>query len=109
MAFGKWRKSARDTGPGGGVRGVIRRGLAETTGRLPSERIAKRRVVEGRNPYDQSRRDLKKPVKVNVRRQEQETPSPYEGAGNPYNSAVEVPSKKKLDWDDVPFDTRHKG
>lgn len=108
MVFGRWKKSVRDSSSGGEVDGVIRRGLAETTGRLPSERVSRRPTVEGRNPYDQSGRQARKMSLIKPARKPLEEPSPYEGAGNPYNTAGDVPCKKKLSWDDAPVGTSGK-
>lgn len=105
MVFGRWKKSVRDTAAKGEIDGVIRRGLAETTGRLPSERIATRPRVEGRNPYNQTSRQIRKSPAVASPGRASDT-SAYDGPGNPYNTAAEVPEKKKPSWKDVPIDTR---
>ena len=107
MVFNRWKKSARDPGSSGEIEGVVRRGLAETTGRLPSERVTQRRTVEGMNPYDQSGSHMRKSQPV-ASKKSSPAASPYDGAGNPYNSASVVPEKKSRSWSDVPIDTSPK-
>jgi hypothetical protein len=108
MVFGRWKKSVRNDSSDGEVDGIIRRGLAETTGRLPSERVSRRPAVEGRNPYDQSGRQARKMSLINPAREAPGAPSRYSGAGNPYNTAGDLPSEKKPSWDNVAIDTREK-
>ncbi|MGD8636542.1 MAG: hypothetical protein PVI48_08755 [Gammaproteobacteria bacterium] len=108
MVFGRWKKSVRDDSSGGEVDGIIRRGLAETTGRLPSEMVSRRPTVEGRDPYDQSGRHVRKMSLVNPARKGSGARSPYSGAGNPYNTAGDTPSEKKTSWDDVAIDKRER-
>ncbi|KPK54235.1 MAG: hypothetical protein AMJ59_25035 [Gammaproteobacteria bacterium SG8_31] len=108
MVFGRWKKSVRDDSSGGEVDGMIRRGLAETTGRLPSEMVSRRPKVEGRDPYDQSGRHVRKMSLVNPARKGSGARSPYSGAGNPYNTAGDTPSEKKTSWDDVAIDKRER-
>lgn len=107
MVFDRWKKSAGDRGRSGEIEGVVRRGLAETTGRLPSERVTQRRTVEGMNPYDQSGSHMRKSQPV-PRKKNAPATSPYDGDSNPYNSASVVPEKKKPGWSDVPIDTSSK-
>lgn len=108
MVFGRWKKSVRNDASDGELDGLIRRGLADTTGRLPSERVSRRPTVEGRNPYDQSGRHARKMSLINPARKSAEPSSPYSGAGNPYNTAGDLPSGKKPAWESVGADTRDK-
>jgi hypothetical protein len=108
MVFGRWKKSVRDNSSGGEVDGMIRRGLAETTGRLPSEMVSRRPKVEGRDPYDQSGRHTRKMSLINPAKKAAVPSSPYSGAGNPYNTAGDLPARKKTGWDEVEIDHREK-
>ncbi|MDH3916179.1 MAG: hypothetical protein OEU49_01030 [Chromatiales bacterium] len=82
------------------VDGVIRRGLAEASGRMPSERVRKRVPPEGSNPYDTIGKSAKRVPAASPKA----SPIKTADACNPYNSGQEQPSKKKKSWDDVHID-----
>lgn len=102
MFFGRKKKSAtRQAAVHDKVDGVIRRGLAEMSGRASSERAASKPRFEGANPYNctgrVARRSTAKP-KLGA----SATGSPYQGPNNPYDNAGEVPAKRKRkSWDDA--------
>jgi hypothetical protein len=83
------------------VEGIVHRGLAEASGRLPSERVRRRTPPEGSNPYDTIGKSAKRTPRAAPKKK---SPSESTGAHNPYNSAQEQPGKKKKSWDDVHFD-----
>jgi hypothetical protein len=101
MVFGRKKRSAARGSPSDdGVDGIVRRGLAATTGRLPSERTSSPPRVEGANPYNSTGRVAKRtPAGPKIRGRDEETP--YKGANNPYDNATKVPAKKKMSWDDA--------
>jgi len=102
MIFGRKKKSAaRETSLHDEVDGVIRRGLAATTGRLPSEHVSSRPRVEGTNPYNSTGRVAKRAPAAPKRPPRQEE-TPYGGPDNPYDNASKVTGKKrKMTWDDA--------
>lgn len=103
MIFGRKKKSAAKDKPlRDEAGGVIRRGLAETTGRLPSERVASKPRLEGANPYNSIGRAAKRTPLASRARPGQEVSS-YEGRDNPYDNATTVPAKNKRGWDEIPI------
>ena len=82
------------------VDGVIRRGLAEASGRLPSERVRTRVRPQGSNPYDTIGKGAKRASAASPKT----PPIKKADAYNPYNSGQEQPGKKKKSWDDVHID-----
>lgn len=102
MIFGRKKKSAGNRASvHDEVDGIVRRGLAATIGRLPSEHLSSPRRVEGANPYDSVGRVAKrKPAAPKKSGQSME--SAYRGAGNPYDNAKPAPGKRKRgSWDDA--------
>lgn len=97
MIFRRKKKNAGDVSSSDEIEGVIRRGLAETTGRTPHELSAPRRSVRDSNPYNLTGRAIKGPPKSRAGSKA----SGFEGPGNPYDNASIVPDKKKRSWDDV--------
>ena len=98
----KWRSFVHRRPSEAELQGIVRRGLAETTGEMPMTEIEINQHAEGRNPYDSDGAF----ERSNPRRQTPTRKSDTESDGNPYDTAIRY--HKGLGWDDVTVDVIEK-